>query len=536
MELTVKMLPGELWYGPSTKIGQLLPHDESTDFYTDIETGCSCNQDNPFLVSDMGRYIFAPKGFTLRIKDGTININSRFGEIFFREGFSNLREAFLDASGRYFPPNGKIPPEEFFTVPQYNTWIELIYDQNQADVLRYAHGIADSGMPAGVLMIDDGWNDYYGSFRFSKEKFPDPAAMCRELHELGFKVMMWVCPFVSPDSTEFRYLRDRGMLVRTPRMTGALSGTGESVSVREWWNGWSAVLDMTNPETEKWLDEKLRRLMDEYGVDGFKLDAGDAIYYFEDDITYAPVTPAEHSALWCRFGERFAFNEYRAAFGCAGEPIVMRLHDKSHSWETGVAALIPDTLAQSVMGYAYTCPDMIGGGSFADFLPGSTTFDPELLVRYCQVAALMPMMQFSVAPWRVLNEEDFETVMKMCRLHEKFAPKIIALAKEAAVTGEPVVRSLEYVFPHEGFGRTTDAFMLGSDVLVAPVYKKGERTRTLTLPEGIWSDDCDIVYLGGREITVEAPVGRLPYFTKLPDNKKVMRYLWEHGGKAEIKK
>ena len=49
---------------------------------------------------------------------------------------------------------------------------------------------------------------------------------------------------------------------------------------------------MTNPETEKWLDEKLRYLMDEYGVDGFKLDAGDAMYYFEDDITYAPVTPA----------------------------------------------------------------------------------------------------------------------------------------------------------------------------------------------------------------------------------------------------
>ena len=515
MELVVKMLEGELWYGPSTKIGQILPHDKDTDFSTDIETGCSCNQDNPFLVSSMGRYIYAPKGFKLQIKDGIITVNSRFGEVFLHEGFGTLKAAFLDAVKTYFPPNGEIPPEEFFTIPQYNTWIELIYNQNQADVLRYAHGIVDSGMPAGVLMIDDGWNNYYGSFRFSLEKFPDPAAMCRELHELGFKVMMWICPFISPDSVEFRYLSERGMLIKTPKMNGTYFGnTGPSVAVREWWNGWSGVLDMTNPESEKWLDGKLRYLMEVYGVDGFKLDAGDAMYYFDDDITYAPVTPAEHSALWCRFGEKYAYNEYRAAFGCTGRPLVMRLHDKSHNWDHGVGALIPDTLAQSIMGYAYTCPDMIGGGSFADFLPNSTTFDPELLIRYCEVAALMPMMQFSVAPWRVLSKEHFEIILKMYRLHVEFAPKIIELAKNASVTGEPIVRALEYVFPNEGYGRTFDAFMLGDDILVAPVYKKGEYTRTVRLPEGSWVDDCGVAYEGGREVTVDAPIDRLPYFTR----------------------
>lgn len=515
MNITVKMLEGELWYGPSTKIGQLLPHDESTDFYTDIETGCSCNQDNPFLVSNLGRYIYAPRGFKLTVKGGIITVDSSFGEVFFHEGFGTLKAAFLDAVKRYFPPNGEIPPEEFFTIPQYNTWIELIYDQNQADVLRYAHGIVDNGMPAGVLMIDDGWNNYYGSFRFSLEKFPDPAAMCRELHDLGFKVMMWICPFISPDSVEFRELSARGLLIKTPKMTGCIGGDHESVAIREWWNGWSGVLDMTNPEAVEWLDSKLRYLMDVYGVDGFKLDAGDAMYYFEDDITYAPVTPAEHSALWCRFGERFAYNEYRAAFGCTGRPLVMRLHDKAHSWDNGVGALVPDTLAQSIMGYAYTCPDMIGGGSFADFLPGSTTFEPEILIRYCQIAALMPMMQFSVAPWRMLSGEHYQIILDMYKLHVKFAPKFIELAKQAAITGEPIVRALEYVFPNEGYGRTFDAFMLGDDILVAPVTRKDEYTRTIRLPEGTWKDELGTVYEGGVEITVDAPLERLPYFERV---------------------
>lgn len=517
MELKIIMNEGEVWYGPSTKIGMEMPLDKNSDFFIDIETNCSCNQDNPFLVSNKGRYLFAPKGFKLTVKDGEITVNSKFGEIFFHEGFANLREAFLDASAKYFPSNGVIPPEEFFSCPQYNTWIELIYDQNQADVLKYAHGIVDAGMPAGVLMIDDGWNDYYGSFRFSVEKFPDPAAMCRELHELGFKVMMWVCPFISPDSTEFRYLNERGLLIKTPAMShrlrmGGCPSEGPVASVREWWNGWSGLLDLTNPEAVEWLDGKLSFLMNEYGVDGFKLDAGDTIYYFEDDITYSPVTPAEHAALWNKFGERYKYNEFRASFGCAGRPLVQRLHDKSHNWETGVAPLVPDTVMQSLMGYAYTCPDMIGGGSFADFLPNSTTFDPELLVRYCETAALMPMMQFSVAPFRVLSEDRFEIIKKMIALHEKFAPTILDLARNASVTGEPILRSLEYVFPNEGFEYTLDSFMLGDHVLVAPVYEKGAKTRKVTLPKGSWEDDLGVIYEGGAEYTVDVPEDRLLHF------------------------
>jgi alpha-glucosidase len=166
------------------------------------------------------------------------------------------------------------------------------------------------------------------------------------------------------------------------------------------------------------------------------------------------------------------------------------------------------------MGYAYTCPDMIGGGSFADFLPNSTTFEPEILIRYCQIAAMMPMMQFSVAPWRMLSKEHYQIILDMYKLHVKFAPKFIALAKEASKTGEPIVRALEYVFPNEGYGRTFDAFMLGDDILVAPVTGKDEYTRTIRLPKGTWEDELGVVYEGGQEITVDAPIERLPYFIK----------------------
>lgn len=46
-----------------------------------------------------------------------------------------------------------------------------------------------------------------------------------------------------------------------------------------------------------------------------------------------------------------------------GQPLVQRLRDRQHSWDlNGLASLIPNGLAQGLAGYAYICPDMIGGG------------------------------------------------------------------------------------------------------------------------------------------------------------------------------
>ena len=62
-------------------------------------------------------------------------------------------------------------------------------------------------------------------------------------------------------------------------------------------------------------------------------------------------------------GEKYKLNEFRAAYDFGGRAIVSRLHDKDHSWVVrGLNALIPNTLAQGLLGYAYCCPDMVGGG------------------------------------------------------------------------------------------------------------------------------------------------------------------------------
>lgn len=503
---SVRMKENEYWYGLSVDHGYRFPLSEKSVYDADFTVNYTLNQAAPLLLSNKGRYICGTCGFALSVHDGVITVTTD-GVVEVIEAGSTLKDAFAAACKEHFPPKNGIPPREFFEVPQYNTWIELIYNQNQADVLRYARGIVENGYPAGILMIDDTWQSDYGCWEFAPDRFPDPKAMCDELHELGFKVMLWTCPYISPDSPEFRELRDANLLTKT---------ADGKVSVHEWWNGLSATLDLTNPLAVHWYNQKLQALCRTYGIDGFKFDAGDAMFYRNDKISLGNATPNEFSELWAKFGLNYKYNEYRACFGCQGYPLVQRLADKMHSWETdGMAALIPNSLTQGILGYAYTCPDMIGGGMYSCFENVNLDkLDAELFVRYAQCAALMPMMQFSAAPWRVLPEEYALLCLRAAKLHTQYGHLLYSLAENAGENGEPIARYMEYEFPNEGFEAITDQFMVGNKLLVAPVVRKGQYTREVKLPLGRWAYLGEKIYEGGQTVTVEAPLSVLPYFEK----------------------
>lgn len=505
---TFEIQNDEYWYGPVVDDGTKYPLNINSSYEVDLEPNKSPNQVNPLLLSTKGRYIWCDSGFKLKVFNGVIEILSCKEEPKMYIGGSTLKEAFLHASKSFFKPNKIMPPKEFFIKPQYNTWIELLYNQTQDGVLEYAENIIKNDMPAGIIMIDDGWSDYYGKWEFNVGKFPNPKEMVEKLHNKGFKVMLWTCPFITPDTVEFKMLRDKGYLVRNQ--------DGE-VSIKKWWNGYSAVLDITNKEAVKWYHDQNKNLMDKYGIDGFKFDAGDAHFYSDNDLTCEKIDANTHSQLWAELGMEYEFNEYRAAFKTAGLNLVQRLTDKNHSWKTnGVASLIPNQLTQGILGYAYTCPDMIGGGEYLNFLENSDNLDEELFVRYAQCAALMPMMQFSAAPWRVLNKQNFKYCKDAAWKHVKYADYINELVKHASETGEPIVRFMEYEFPNEGLENVTSQFMLGKKYLVAPVIEKNLEYKHIYLPTGKWCDDDGNIIKGPKKLSVKTDLGKLHIY-KLED-------------------
>ncbi|MGB2471794.1 MAG: glycoside hydrolase family 31 protein [Flavobacteriaceae bacterium] len=513
--IQLDFLEGEYWWAGLSSLGYQTPIDQNSSFSFDLWGDNKGNQAQPLLLSSKGRYIWSEEPINVNINNGLINVSVRDGEILSGKSGKNLRTAYEFVVENFFPPNGKIPDELLFTQPQYNTWIELTYDQNEEDILKYASAIIDNGYPPGVIMIDDNWQDNYGSWDFSPKRFSDPKGMIDKLHKMGFKVMLWICPFVSPDSEIFRKLAREGMLILDRERTYEVNWTNtqENAAIIRWWNGASACLDLSNPKTQKWFKDRLDYLIQEYGVDGFKFDAGDARFYRDNIVSFKDGIPNDHSTYFAEIGLEYSLNEYRASWKMAGLPLAQRLRDKRHLWED-LRKLIPDQMSQSVMGYAYTCPDMIGGGEYGSFRELST-IDEELIVRSAQVHALMPMMQFSVAPWRILSSENQEICLQMAKLHEKMGDHILDLAHQAAKSGEPIVKPMELAFPGNGFETIIDQFVLGDDIIVTPVLEKGSRSRTVILPNGRWKDENGKIYKGNREIKIEVPLKRLPYFTKV---------------------
>ncbi len=511
--LLVKIAAGEQWWGAAVSEAHQAPFGSFT-YAINLLGDNKGNQAQPLLISNYGRYIWCTQPFAFSFQHDSLLITS-FTDLVQQGKIGNtLREVYRYVSNRYFPASGKLPDLLLFSQPQWNTWIELTYNQNQQEILQYAHNIIDNGFKPGVLMIDDTWQENYGLWQFHPGRFPHPKAMMDQLHQMGFKVMLWVCPFVSADSPPYRLLESKKALL--------LEGNGDTTqwvnaktapAIIRWWNGASAVLDFTNPVAVKWFKEQLNQLQNTYGVDGFKFDAGDAYFYPATSVAYEKVVSNRHTEIFGEIGLEYPLNEYRAMWKMGGQPLAERIADKNHNWED-LQKLIPQVVAQGLEGYAFTCPDMIGGGDFVSFL-NFTSLDQDLVVRSAQCHAMMPMMQFSVAPWRVLDAVHLSAVKKTVALREQQTALIVQLTKEAALTGEPIIRHLEYVFPHQGYAGIKDQFMLGNTIMVAPMLEKNKFSRDVIIPMGTWQTDDGKIIKGPAKISIQVPLDRLPYFKRI---------------------
>lgn len=504
----LKCLPNEAWWGGAVAQGMEMPLTNRSDYELNGTINRTDNQYNALFVSSCGRYIYVENGCILRFDaGGQITISEVKGRVDVSEGHGTLKGAYRAASAKHLA-RGKAVPEEMILQPQYSTWVEMLRDVSAEKLCRYADSIIESGMGPGILIVDDGWMRDYGDWRCDEKKIPDPKGLSDRLHALGFKLVLWVCPFVNAGVPDFDALAKSGALVR--------ERTGK-IAMRRWWNGESAVLDMSSPAAVSWLRGQLDRLR-ELGADGFKFDAGDASYYDSDDVTYGGVKPNEQSKLWAEFAAEYEYSELRACVGLGGYPVMQRLADKNSCWngKKGILSLIPNMLQAGLSGYPYCCPDMVGGGQETDFGEGKQ-HDDELMVRSCQCAALMSGMQFSYAIWN-RSSENVRTIVRDCVcLRGKYKEYLRTLLAEAASRNDPLMRHMEYEFPAQGLSEISDQFMLGDKLLVAPVLYKGMRERSVVLPSGCsWKYVPDgKVYEGGQTVRVGAPLEVLPYFERI---------------------
>jgi len=517
-KLELRLLPHEYWWGGLSRHGDQMPFDSASQYRQSLHQNLLGNQGCPLLVSSRGRYVWSEQPFTFEFKDGWLIVEDALGPVIKGEGHGTLRGAYSDACTRYFSPSGIVPDPLSFTAPQYNSWIDVRKTPTHKKVLEYALSILQAGLPSGVLMIDDFWYRNCGIWKWDSDAFPDPKAMVDQLHAWGFLVMLWICPWVTADTREYDLLAKQGYLLTANNMPHGddlefASAAEDRPVIQRWWNGYSAVLDLSNPAAFEWLQAELDELVEKYGIDGFKFDGGDPFRYLPSYKSFAPRTPNEHCEDFGRIGLKYRLSEYRACWKLGGQHLLQRVRDKAHTWGMGgLADTIPTSLAQGLSGYPYTCPDMVGGGEVTYDIG---QLDQELYVRWAQSGTFFPVIQYSLLPNRVLDHQHLPYCMDMIALRRKMGPTILALATHAANTGEPIMRHMAYVFPDSGFEKVLDQYMLGDEFLVAPVLTKGQIRRVVKFPPGKWKGDDGSLMNGPCEVEIDAPLSRLPWYTRL---------------------
>jgi alpha-glucosidase (family GH31 glycosyl hydrolase) len=434
-------------------------------------------------------------------------------------------------------PPRQAPAADVLRAPIWTTWARYKTKVNESKVLKYAREIADRGLPRSVMEIDDRWQTSYGELSFDEKKFPDPRAMVDELHNLGFKVTVWVHPFVEEKSAAFQEGAAKGYFVGTDAARSTAGGFmswlrgvgsppvipvapgGSAPGFFAWWNQPPvAALDVTNPEAVEWFVGRLKALQAATGIDGFKFDAGEPCFLPRNPQTHAPLTtPADYTRLYVKnVAGQFAggVSEVRTGHLTQDVAVLCRMGDRFSTWDAGngLRSLIPTLLTSGVLGYPFCLPDLVGGNRYFGAAP-----DSELLVRWTQASVLMPTLQFSIPPWD-LDLDAERMVAGALDVRKKMEGLLLSLADEAAHTLTPICRPLWMLAPHDDQTyEIHDQFALGDHVIVAPVVHKGARRRDVYLTDGLWRDvmNPSVVVKGGQWLRgISTPLDYLPVFVK----------------------
>lgn len=106
-------------------------------------------------------------------------------------------------------------------------------------------------------------------------------------------------------------------------------------------------------------------------------------------------------------------------------------------------------------------------------------------------------------------------VKEAVALRQKYAARFVALAAACGTSGEPMLRSMDYMFPRHGYGPIRDQFVMGDFLMVAPQVNKGAVARSVAIPPGTWRADDGTCHVGPRTVEVATPLSRLPHFERI---------------------
>jgi alpha-D-xyloside xylohydrolase len=414
----------------------------------------------------------------------------------------------------------------------------------QEQVLDVAKEYRQKNLPLDVMVVDFLNMTRQGEMDLDPKRWPDPAAMNRELHAMGVGTLLSVWPHYSPGTQFYDMLLHKGWLIHAP------DGKPDSGSFKD---TIGPNIDTTNPEAAKWFWEEIRdRYIKPYGFDYIWLDETEPdidpakdVFFVGSGTRFYNVYPLFHTASVYE-GFRRDFGDSRrvmilaraAYLGAQRNGTVFWSSDIISTWDM-LKRSIPAGLNFTATGLPYWDTDIAGffspalapdyraphkpliDGSDVRAAIGNYEDYPELFVRWFEWGVFQPVMRAHGE--RNHNEvwaygKQAEPILeKYLRLRYQLLPYTYSVAYGSYQTGAPYMRALFMDFPADPKAADIpDEYMYGPAFLVAPVTEQGATQRTVYLPAGCdWYNYWTKQRLrGGQTIVADAPIDTLPLFVK----------------------
>ena len=331
--------------------------------------------------------------------------------------------------------------------------------------------------------------------------------------------MGYINPYLVEGGVLFNEARDKGYFVKNAAGEDYLFDFGEYDC---------GVVDLTMPEAFGWYKDVIKENLIGLGLRGWMADFGE---YLPADAVCCGGSGREMHNLWpllwarcnreavdeCGLGGECVFFMRAGAAGSGAYSTLAWAGDQNVDWseDDGLPSVITAALSLGMSGFGLHCSDA-GGYTTLYGMKRSR----ELLLRWLEFACFTPVMRTHEGNRPDDNvqlysdEETIRDAARLSRLHSALLPYMKACVAINAEKGVPVMRPL---FFDEGaderaYERDNFSYLLGEELLVAPVVKSGEQTRRVYLPRGAWVHLWSGERFTGGEITVEAPMGKIPVF------------------------
>jgi alpha-glucosidase (family GH31 glycosyl hydrolase) len=438
----------------------------------------------------------------------------------------------------------------------FRPWMSSNEWNTQERVLAEVERSIDLGISVGAIVIE-AWSDEatftafndaeyevsldgspmrLDDFTFPADgRWPDPKAMVDRLHELGVKVLLWqipICPIdrdrdVSPTAAA-QVRADAATMIE--RSYCVQEADGSPYHNRGWWFPGGLLPDWTNGEARTWWVEKRRYLLEDLGIDGFKTDGGE--HAWGNELHYSDGTRGDVSNNLFPNDYAEAYHELigqtgtdgvtfsRAGFTGAGSVPCHWAGDEDSTWEA-FRASINAGLTAGASGIPFWGWDIAG---FSGEIP-----TVELFLRATAMATFCPIMQYHSeynhgqlpindrTPWNLAERHGDDRAITIYRqfatLREQLLPYLSAAADQTVATGVPMMRPLCFDHDDPEIWNHPTQYMLGDDLLVAPVCWEGREHIEVYLPPGEWIDVwTGESVAGGQRLDVAVPLDWIPVY------------------------